>query len=360
MLVEDRTRRALRMLAIELEQHVSETTRLRQAQSSLQNTHTISETRSDHAVPQCPQGHTPGVNTTPQLQLHTPEQSQERLQAVERQRDEALRSVAQLTQALEAERRKAIGNAFNADRTRASPSLARVGSAASVKEFWASRSPRPEKSDRPDSHASINVEGVLSSPNHSTPVASPSSSSSSLYSFTTASATSHLALPSSSSPFPSCASSSSSASSVQTSSLASSFSHISSPSTTSSSSVSSPHQLLVSSASSRFSSSSPSLPQSFPPSVDLSSYASAVVLDAGSGTVKAGIAGDDAPRSVFSTIVGRPHTQNVMVGGGDKEPYVGDEAQWRRGVLKLSYPVEHGAVTNWEDMEAVWSHAFCE
>ena len=34
----------------------------------------------------------------------------------------------------------------------------------------------------------------------------------------------------------------------------------------------------------------------------------AVVIDNGSGMCKAGFAGDDAPRSVFSTIVGRPKT----------------------------------------------------
>ena len=40
----------------------------------------------------------------------------------------------------------------------------------------------------------------------------------------------------------------------------------------------------------------------------------------------------------------------------DKETYVGDEAQAKRGVLKLSYPIEHGLITNWDDMEKVWHH----
>jgi hypothetical protein len=34
--------------------------------------------------------------------------------------------------------------------------------------------------------------------------------------------------------------------------------------------------------------------------------------------VKAGFAGDDAPRSVFPSIVGRPRHQGVMVGMGQK------------------------------------------
>ena len=31
-----------------------------------------------------------------------------------------------------------------------------------------------------------------------------------------------------------------------------------------------------------------------------------------------------------------------------------------RGLLKLSYPMEHGVVQNWDDMEAVWRHCFDE
>jgi actin-related protein len=38
-----------------------------------------------------------------------------------------------------------------------------------------------------------------------------------------------------------------------------------------------------------------------------------LVVDNGSGMCKAGLAGDDAPKALFPSIVGRPRHQGVMV-----------------------------------------------
>ncbi|XP_033016695.1 actin, cytoplasmic 3-like [Lacerta agilis] len=85
--------------------------------------------------------------------------------------------------------------------------------------------------------------------------------------------------------------------------------------------------------------------------------AAALVIDNGSRTCKAGFSGEDAPRVVFPMVVGRPRHQDAMAGLG-QDIYVGDEAQSKRDILTQKCPIEHGIVSNWDDMEKIWHHTF--
>jgi centractin len=85
-----------------------------------------------------------------------------------------------------------------------------------------------------------------------------------------------------------------------------------------------------------------------------------VVIDNGTGLLKAGFAGEEVPKLVFPSFVGRPKHHKLMDSSLQAPYYVGAKADEFRGLMKLRYPMEHGVVRDWADMEAIWSHAFQE
>lgn len=83
-----------------------------------------------------------------------------------------------------------------------------------------------------------------------------------------------------------------------------------------------------------------------------------VIIDIGSSYVKAGFAGEEGPRAVFSNVVGRPKAPGIMIGSAQEDYFVGSEAEEKRGSLILRHPVEHGIVEDWDDFEKVLHHTF--
>ncbi|PAV63702.1 hypothetical protein WR25_07810 [Diploscapter pachys] len=85
-----------------------------------------------------------------------------------------------------------------------------------------------------------------------------------------------------------------------------------------------------------------------------------VVIDNGSGVIKAGIAGQQQPSVKFANFVGRPKHLRVMAGALEGDVFIGPKAEEYRGLLSLKYPMEHGIVTDWNDMEKVWQYIYSQ
>jgi len=83
-----------------------------------------------------------------------------------------------------------------------------------------------------------------------------------------------------------------------------------------------------------------------------------VVIDNGSGVIKAGFAGDQIPKCHFSSFIGRPKHVRVMAGALEGDTFIGAKADEYRGLLNIKYPMEHGIVQDWNDMERIWSYIY--
>lgn len=65
-------------------------------------------------------------------------------------------------------------------------------------------------------------------------------------------------------------------------------------------------------------------------------YNQPVVIDNGSGSIKAGFAGSEVPKCIFGNLVGRPKHLRVMAGGLEMDHFIGRLAEEHRGLLSES------------------------
>lgn len=103
---------------------------------------------------------------------------------------------------------------------------------------------------------------------------------------------------------------------------------------------------------------------------------SAIVIDLGSHTCKAGYAGEDAPKAVFPSVVGSIDQMEVdeTENSGSADPkndsdktkgkrklYVGSQALgYRRDHMEVLSPIKDGVIVDWDAVEGIWDHAFRE
>jgi len=82
-----------------------------------------------------------------------------------------------------------------------------------------------------------------------------------------------------------------------------------------------------------------------------------IILDNGSGHIKAGLAGEESPEVVIPACVGRPK-QKKCFGDEEQSYFIGNHATEKRGILSIVYPISTGIVQDWDSMELIWRHTF--
>ncbi|GFZ12212.1 peptidyl-tRNA hydrolase family protein [Actinidia rufa] len=111
---------------------------------------------------------------------------------------------------------------------------------------------------------------------------------------------------------------------------------------------------------------------------------SAIVIDLGSHTCKAGYAGEDAPKAVFPSVVGSidqmdvddsdnleknsgpvPDSKNIVrpfdseKSKGKRKLFVGSQTLgYRRDHMEVLSPIKDGVVADWDIVESIWDHGF--
>lgn len=81
-----------------------------------------------------------------------------------------------------------------------------------------------------------------------------------------------------------------------------------------------------------------------------------IVIDIGSGSLKAGFASDDAPKHNIPMVMGKPKSKGALIGMDQKEWYIGNEALSKKALLEFHEPVVAGRVQGIDHMEQIVSH----
>eukprot|EP00301_Raphidiophrys_heterophryoidea_P027626 c9743_g1_i2.p1 GENE.c9743_g1_i2~~c9743_g1_i2.p1 ORF type:complete len:386 (+),score=97.91 c9743_g1_i2:77-1159(+) len=92
-----------------------------------------------------------------------------------------------------------------------------------------------------------------------------------------------------------------------------------------------------------------------------------IVIDNGTGAIKAGFAGENRPRVHTVSVVGRKKNKpsvyestGKLIDETESHLFIGNEALDPTQDLVLESPLEHGIVKNWDHMEMLWDSVFAE
>ena len=85
-----------------------------------------------------------------------------------------------------------------------------------------------------------------------------------------------------------------------------------------------------------------------------------MVIDNGSGMMKAGFAGEEKPSVIFPSFIGKAKYEYVLPTTNQSAFTMGNLKDETRGLLKLKYPMSHGIINDWKSMDLLWSYIFQE
>ncbi|OII71444.1 actin family protein [Cryptosporidium andersoni] len=83
-----------------------------------------------------------------------------------------------------------------------------------------------------------------------------------------------------------------------------------------------------------------------------------VIIDCGSGFMKAGTQKDQFPWCIFPSLVGHFRSRYVPEDPDNNPAFVAEEAVAQRGKLSLRYPIDHGHIDDWLQFEELLNYLF--
>ena len=88
-----------------------------------------------------------------------------------------------------------------------------------------------------------------------------------------------------------------------------------------------------------------------------------IIIDLGSGQIKAGFGGRDLPKIIFNSFIGEPKYKKLIknINKENKisnEIYIGSQCDKNLNILKLRYPIEHGHFVNEKDIYPIFNYIF--
>lgn len=90
-----------------------------------------------------------------------------------------------------------------------------------------------------------------------------------------------------------------------------------------------------------------------------------IIVDIGSGEIKAGFSGDEKPTIIFKNYIGEPKYKKVLRAFNKEaqeinDQYVGEDCDKYMGIIKLRHPVKHGIFSNEQDILSVFNYLYAK